>query len=416
MQLQGHRRRRGLGALTLNQLNPTQQSAISAFAGEAGISGQQAAGYAAMLQNDSVAVSNAITALQKGNAVTALKDAAPVIGGAISLVNPVAGAIVGGVLEIVGLVLSAIGIDQQPQEECQWKWPPTPSGRFGACFTNQSRPYGPSSSEWVSLQTFASSFSNPTNPWIDVYWHPEYPHPSWLDDTLGNQGTAFGDAYLAPGFLLGPELAILGDQGPVAQWWKSNGSSLIRPATSLPTTKIGLQPRSFWSGGILSRVPSATQWRWTTPGLQAFALVFNRVWASACEYPINGWQMPQSGGGPNALLNFTAQAWNAVYPAGTPVTIDGSLASDGFYKSFADAVVAGQVDQWVSQSSVAQQNPSVVVNDPTGFTQSPLSPTTFLVGAAGAATLGTLGYALLTKQSVGSVLRGILGAVPKVVR
>jgi hypothetical protein len=409
-------------------LNPTQISAINQYAGQAGLSTATAVNLAGQLANDAPAVLNAIKAAQGGNSEAAYMTIAPLIGGAVALINPIAGAVVGGVLAIAGVVLTDLGILGSPKvESCTWKFPPTAPGRSGACF-NMPRPYGPSSPEWVSLGKFANSYSNPNNPWNDVYWYPQYANPSWLDDTVMNDGSVPGTTdiygtgttcsyFCGPGWLIAPELSLLGDLGPIGSWWGSAhstnlvGQILGEGGGVSQEQNIAARLRSFWGFERSGVAPSTTNpgalWRWTTPGLQAFALVFNRAWQGACEYPINGYAMPSA----YSLLSFIVGAWNNLYPNGTPVPIDGSLAADGYPLSFADAVVLGIVDQWETQASEPSQNPPLSVNDPgTGLasvvSSVPTSTALIVAGTVGAAAIGAAAWSLITKRSLLSLLGG----------
>jgi hypothetical protein len=419
-QLDPPRRHRGLGAATLS---PSQQQAVTGVVSSVpGISPSAAASAVQAVSADAPLVLGAISALQAGNTQVLIKDAIPLIAGGVALVNPVAGAIVGAVLTVGDLVATQLGLFSVKTESCLWKFPPTPAGKQGACF-NMSRTYGPltpagtPNPKWVTFAQFAASYGK-NEPWQDVYWSPQYPNPSWIDDTVMNDGTIPGtqDIYgtgttcsyfCGPGWLIAPELHLLGDTGPLASWWNSSQSANVVGAIPITAVERAFWGFNFHGGGVGVNQPApkttnpGALWRWQTPGQRAFALVFNRSWQAACEYAINGYAMPSA----LALLQFVAQAWNTQYPSGTPFNIDGSLAPDGHPLSFADAVVLGVVDQWqLQQGDPTQSVPWISVNDPgAGLSAAVASvpPAALIVaGTVGAAALGATVWALVTKRSI----------------
>jgi hypothetical protein len=168
-----------------------------------------------LLQADGPKISAAIGELQAGGGSAArgtYELASLVVAGAATVVNPVAGAVVGGLLAAGEGALSVLGVfNNPPTESCAWKFPPTPSGQQGICFgpnnvTGYSRPPGPidpttglQHPRWLTLGVFTGLGLLTPVPGVDLTGYTFCLFSGMLSVTLGPPGTTAQTSNGCPG-------------------------------------------------------------------------------------------------------------------------------------------------------------------------------------------------------------------------
>jgi hypothetical protein len=341
------------------------------------------------------AASTAIGDFAKGNVLGGIQAATPIIGAAITAMtgNPVAGAVVVGILEIGEEVAVGLGLFQAKPPQvvnCSYViFPIVPSNfapggkgstplQTGVCFQNSvftpnpaliEDPSNPATSivtnpNWITLEQFMAGGSaqvGPSNQPYTVSWqsvNPSFnPEP---DPTAGLNsggislpGTTWADVAFFPWFSgSGPNAGQTLANGFN---FPQNGSDTLRgslyfagipmvqykgqalPASPAPNPNALIYPPAWQKmlqgigGSSGAGQPADIQDR-IIGFISGFCQVFSRA---VCERIINN-HTPID---PNTLLQACAQAWNAQHSAVAQYTFD--ITNPG--STFVDAVMQGNV-------------------------------------------------------------------------